>query len=142
MRWTDKEFIESWQKYQSSSEMAANLSRNERSILKRRRAMEVKYGISLEAKKSILTISTKPSAARKDLGILNGTVIVFSDAHFWPSVHTTAFRGLLWAIKEFKPTAVIANGDGGGRYRCTGRRIQRDRPGRFSNTSRCHCEHF
>jgi hypothetical protein len=82
-----------------------------RTLLRRRRTLEVKYGESLEVKKPQLHSSTKPSAARKDLGILNGTVIVFSDAHFWPSIHTTAFKGLIWAIKEFKPVAVIANGD-------------------------------
>jgi len=46
-----------------------------------------------------------------DLGILDGCVIVFSDAHFIPSQRTTAFKGLLWAIQEFKPKAVICNGD-------------------------------
>jgi hypothetical protein len=48
---------------------------------------------------------------RKQLGIQNGTVIVFSDAHFWPGIRTTAFNALLWAIKEFKSVAVICNGD-------------------------------
>jgi hypothetical protein len=38
-------------------------------------------------------------------------VIVFSDAHFIPAQRTTAFKGLLWAIQEFKPKAVICNGD-------------------------------
>jgi hypothetical protein len=37
-------------------------------------------------------------------------VIVFSDAHFIGQ-RTTAFKGLLWAIQEFKPKAVICNGD-------------------------------
>jgi hypothetical protein len=50
-------------------------------------------------------------AARHQLGIENGTVIVFSDAHFWPGIRTTAFKGLLWAIREFKPKAIINNGD-------------------------------
>jgi hypothetical protein len=54
----------------------------------------------------------KPNnSARKELGIENGVVLVFSDAHFWPNIHTTAYKGLLWAIKEFQPKAVIANGD-------------------------------
>ena len=45
-----------------------------------------------------------------DLGILDGTVLVFSDAHFIGQ-RTTAFKGLLWAIETFKPKAVICNGD-------------------------------
>jgi hypothetical protein len=46
-----------------------------------------------------------------DLGILDGTVIVFSDAHFIPGQRSTAFKGLLWAIETLKPKAVIGNGD-------------------------------
>ena len=53
----------------------------------------------------------KSAFERKQLGIRDGSIIVFSDAHFWPGVHTTAFNGLLWAIKEFKPKVVICNGD-------------------------------
>jgi len=49
--------------------------------------------------------------AEHRLGITTGTVIVFSDAHFWPGIRSTAFKGLLWAIKELKPYAVINNGD-------------------------------
>jgi hypothetical protein len=46
-----------------------------------------------------------------ELGILDGNILVFSDAHFIPGQRTTAFKGLLWAIQELKPKAVIANGD-------------------------------
>jgi hypothetical protein len=46
-----------------------------------------------------------------DLGILDGTIIVFSDAHFIPGQRSTAFKGLLWAIETLSPKAVIANGD-------------------------------
>jgi hypothetical protein len=111
MKLSDQEFIELWKQYESPSEMATISGISIRNILRRRRVIEQKIGESLVVKKPIVRVSTKPSAARKDLGILNGTVIVFSDAHFWPGIHTTAFKGLLWAIKEFKPTAVIANGD-------------------------------
>jgi hypothetical protein len=53
----------------------------------------------------------KTSLNRVDLGVLDQTIIVFSDAHFWPGQYTTAYKGLLWAIKELKPHAVISNGD-------------------------------
>jgi len=49
--------------------------------------------------------------ARHQAGITDGVVIVFSDAHFWPGLRTTAFKGLLWAISQLKPYAVINNGD-------------------------------
>jgi hypothetical protein len=111
MKLSDQEFIELWKQHQSATGMATATGMHLRNINRRRRTLEIKYGESLEVKKPKLYATTKPSAARKDLGILNGPVIVFSDAHFWPGIHTTAFKGLLWAIKEFKPKAVIANGD-------------------------------
>jgi len=53
----------------------------------------------------------KTSINKIELGVLDQTIIVFSDAHFWPNEYTTAYKGLLWAIKELKPHAVVANGD-------------------------------
>jgi hypothetical protein len=50
-------------------------------------------------------------AARKQLSVPDGVVLVFSDAHFWPGVRTTAFRALLMFIEHLKPKAVICNGD-------------------------------
>lgn len=41
----------------------------------------------------------------------NGTVIVFSDAHYWPGIVSTAHRALLHLIKKLKPCMVVANGD-------------------------------
>ena len=112
MKLTDKEFIELWKNNNgSAAEMSRSTGMDVRNIHRRRRTMEMKYGESLPSSVPKARVSTKPSAARKDLGVLNGTVIVFSDAHFWPGIHTTAFKGLLWAIKEFQPVAVIANGD-------------------------------
>jgi predicted phosphodiesterase len=45
------------------------------------------------------------------MNIENGSVIVFSDAHFYPDTETTAYLALLECIKEFKPEAIVANGD-------------------------------
>lgn len=108
---SDKEFIELWKTHQSAAAIQKITNLDLRSINRRRRTLEIKHEISLEVKKPLLNVSKKPSPARVDLGILNGVVLVFSDAHFWPGIHTTAYRGLLWAIKELQPKAVIANGD-------------------------------
>jgi metallophosphoesterase superfamily enzyme len=40
-----------------------------------------------------------------------GTVIVFSDAHYWPNIVSTAHKALLKMIRELQPTAIVANGD-------------------------------
>lgn len=44
--------------------------------------------------------------------IKNGTVIVGSDAHYWPGEASTAHRAFVHLCKELKPAAVVMNGDG------------------------------
>ena len=56
-------------------------------------------------------ITVKTHEGRVDLEVLNGTVIVFSDAHYYPDMVSTAHLGLLYMIKKLKPVAIINNGD-------------------------------
>jgi hypothetical protein len=113
---TDKEFIELWATLKSGAKVAKALNLSERNVMQRRRRMELKHGIRLGASDRnarrfdhLQTAHQHP--AKKDLGILNGTIVAFSDAHFWPGIRTTAYCGLLWAIEQLKPQAVINNGD-------------------------------
>lgn len=114
-KYTDKEIIQAIESGKSMLDAARKLNLDLSGLNKRRRRIENKLKIEIKAPKEIgqyahlQVANTHPQ--RKDLGILNGTVIVFSDAHFWPGVYTTAFKGLLWAIGDLKPAAVIANGD-------------------------------
>ena len=113
---TDQEFIELWKTHKSAAKLQKILGIDLRTIYKRRRTMEKRYKVQLtsDAKESAPykhVNTARASSARYHLGIEDGTVIVFSDAHFFPSIRTAAFRGLLWAINEFKPKAVICNGD-------------------------------
>jgi len=113
----DNEFIEIWEKYQSPTKMAKILGITERNVMARRRTIEGRTGKQLKSIASRHEKQTSPatpahaSAARHQLGIENGVVLVFSDAHFWPGIRSTAFKGLLWAIKELRPKAIINNGD-------------------------------
>lgn len=113
---SDSEFVEIWTTYKSAARVAEQLGIGERNVHARRRRIEAKLGIKLSAE--------DPRAAqwahrqthhnhpqRLDLGILNGTIICFSDAHFWPGIRTTAFLGLLKAIDGLKPHAVVNGGD-------------------------------
>jgi hypothetical protein len=110
--YSDQEFVELWNTYESGSAMAKAVGMDLRNILRRKSNLEARYGITLHQKSNVVKMIAKPAnSARKELGIENGVVLVFSDAHFWPGIHTTAYKGLLWAIKEFQPKAVIANGD-------------------------------
>jgi len=114
---TDMEFIQLWEKLQSATEIAKHLGIPNRAVHLRRRWIEENHKITLIAKdhRGANYAATRPKSfsplRQIKLGILDGTVIVFSDAHFIPSQRTTAFKGLLWAIQEFKPKAVICNGD-------------------------------
>lgn len=114
---TDDEFIELWKVYPSPIKMSKILGITDRNIMARRKKIEQKKGIELvtedgRKKRPTTHIGTAhTSAARYSLGIENGTVLVFSDAHFWPGIRSTAYKGLLWAIKELKPKAIINNGD-------------------------------
>lgn len=64
-------------------------------------------------KGSGMGVTTRPERTRDRLQfhIENGSVVVFSDAHFWPGMRSTAFRGLLRVIERLRPKAVVGNGD-------------------------------
>lgn len=108
---SDKDFLELWETHRSPNQISKVTGMSLRALYRRRRSLEIKNGISLQAKNPNPSVSKPPNPAKKNLGLLDGVVIVFSDAHFWPGIHTTAYKGLLWAIKELQPKAIIANGD-------------------------------
>jgi hypothetical protein len=115
---SDDEFIAIWGIHKSPAKVAKALDVDIRQIYRRRKSIEIKHKIKLETELEDITknviqyVSTAHTHnARQNLGILNGTVIVFSDAHFWPNERTTAYKGLLWAIENLQPNAVINNGD-------------------------------
>ena len=113
---TDKEFIEVWNDLKSIVKVAHALGVTERAVATRRRSLERRYKIALEATHAFAKHYTHYQTAhkheaRQHLGLMNGVVLVFSDAHFWPGLRSTAFKGLLWAIKEMQPKAIICNGD-------------------------------
>jgi Calcineurin-like phosphoesterase len=114
-KYTDQEIIQAIENSSSIREASVALGIDLSGLNRRRRRIENRLKIEIKAPQEVGQYAHLQVAnthqKRKDLGILNGTVIVFSDAHFWPGVYTTAFKGLLWAISDLKPMAVIANGD-------------------------------
>ena len=114
---TDEEFMDLWDIHQSVAKLANILGITDRAVNYRRRNIEKRHQVKLGGAdhRSIRYDATRPKSfsplKQINLGILDGTVIVFSDAHFIPGQRTTAFKGLLWAIEHFKPKAVICNGD-------------------------------
>ena len=104
---SDQEFINLWNEHQSITKIAAVTGMDLRGLKRRRNSLEIEKNIKLRQ----IHIDAHAIERKIDLGIKNGTVIVFSDAHFWPGIRSTAFKGLLYAIGVYAPTAVIANGD-------------------------------
>jgi hypothetical protein len=119
IRISDKEFIEIVQTSRSWKEASERMNMENKNVMKRRRNLEAKYNIALntithpnnETRKQYHLQTAHRHSPRLNLGVENGTVLVFSDAHFYPGLHSSVFKGLLWAIKQFSPVAVIANGD-------------------------------
>ena len=109
MNLPDAEFIELWATHKSPAKVAKAMGTNLRNVYRRRDNLAQKYNMSLETHKEVKT--WVPPPPKSELGIENGTVVIFSDAHFWPGIRTTAFQGLLWAIEKLQPKAVICNGD-------------------------------
>jgi hypothetical protein len=110
------EFVDAWNRLGSVTKVAQFLKMEERSVHRRRRRIEIDSNQPLvafhEGAKAFAHMQPIKTALNKiELGVLNQTIIVFSDAHFWPGEYTTAYKGLLWAIKELKPHVVVSNGD-------------------------------
>ena len=114
---TDAEFIQLWGELQSAAKMAEHLGIATRAVHLRRRWIEKEYNLTLNAKDhrgDLYNKNTPKSFSplkQIKLGMLDSCVIVFSDAHFIPGQRSTAFKGLLWAIQELKPHAIVCNGD-------------------------------
>lgn len=113
---TDGEFIEIWRLCQGNSEeVARRVGTTRRNVMSRRRRLEGKHNLRLESTHQkahhYKHLSPAVYSARQHVSIENGHAIVWSDAHFWPGVRTTAFRALLLFCRELKPKVNIDNGD-------------------------------
>lgn len=106
---TDEVFIETWNRLKSAQKVADAIGSALRDVQRRRRSIEARHGIRLNA--ALSTTNIEEHAARVHQQIENGIAIVFSDAHFWDNTPTTAYRALLTMIKELKPQLIVANGD-------------------------------
>lgn len=112
---TDKEFLDAWNELKSPSLVADRLNLNLRSVFFRRRRIEQKLKISLKTDHKHAAHFTHfdhiVHPERQLITIKDGVVIVFSDAHYWPGISTTAHRALVKFIRKLKPVAIINNGD-------------------------------
>lgn len=113
---SEKEFIALWNRHGgSATEVAKALDTNVRVIGGRRRRIEERLGIVLssthERSPDAGMITSLPRQGIRALANVKGTVIVFSDAHYWPGLVSVAHKALLKLCKELQPTMIVANGD-------------------------------
>jgi hypothetical protein len=106
---SDEEFIQQWNNLRSVSKMAKALDVAERNIQQRRRRIEARYGLELNAKTDNPVI--EKHSAKIHVPIENGIAVVFSDAHFWDTNPTTAYRALIKFLGDIKPRLLVCNGD-------------------------------
>lgn len=133
---SDKAFIELWKRYGSASKVAKAADMDTRNVYHRRRSIEAKMGVSLEADRpngikeedSNHNRVVEKVGHRNTVEVKDGHVIVFSDAHIWPGDRSVAMDAMIKLIKELQPKIVINNGD-----IFDGAKISRHPPAGWSN---------
>lgn len=105
----DYDFIQSFRKV-GATKTGKAFGMTERSVYARRDRLERKYSIRIVPPHGPKR-PTESHPQRATFNIKNGTVIVGSDAHYWPGKPSTAHRAFVKLIKELKPSAVVMNGD-------------------------------
>ena len=85
--------------------------KSSRQIYERIKRLEQKFGAIIRGPKTIHPATQHHSKAIHKLKVENGTVLIGSDAHIWPGDLTTCQRAFIAFAKEFKPAAIVINGD-------------------------------
>jgi hypothetical protein len=76
------------------------------------RQLSAKTGIPKSTLHDRAVKARQPIKGREQIELADGTIVVFSDAHFWPGQPpSTAYLALLHLIKKLKPAIIVANGD-------------------------------
>lgn len=111
-RITEQEFLDSWNKYQSAAAVARDLDIDIRWVYRRRKQLEQKTGTTLVAADyRSPTFTIREHSPRVNCELENGTILVASDAHYWPGVVSTAHQAFLEVAGELKPQIIVMNGD-------------------------------
>ena len=111
---SDDDFIATWSRLQSVTDMANETGLSIRAVNVRRRKLEKKYGIILNAaspRSPDFKISIPENGIRVNFELDSGSIMVASDCHYWPGIISTAHRAFVLFAKELKPKAIIMNGD-------------------------------
>ena len=105
---TDDQFMALFDKI-GATKLSVKLGVNERSVYARRRRLEAKYSLPLQAPSR--DYSRMENTARLHIEVLDGVVLVGGDGHYWPGKASTAHRAFVKFAKDLKPKAILYNGD-------------------------------
>ena len=107
---SDEDFVRLIKEH-GPAETARRLKVSVRSVYIRRGKMENRLGRAIAGKENRSGRVEIDHPQRAKLDIQNGTVLIGSDAHYWPGEPSTAHRAFVLMCKRLKPAAVILNGD-------------------------------
>lgn len=112
-KFSDAEFIDKFEA-NGPAWMARAYKLDISAIYRRRSTLEKLYGRQIMAPSGIGGTRTRHNvqhAARIHFDVLNGHVLIGSDAHIWPGPMTTAIRAFIKFTHDLTPRVVIMNGD-------------------------------
>jgi hypothetical protein len=95
-----------------AEEMAKRLKLDVQKVYLRRRNLERKHGIVIKARRPrgvYKDFEEHPGRVSKT--VVDGTILVGSDHHYWPGIISTAHRAFVHFCKKMKPVGIVANGD-------------------------------
>lgn len=111
---SDEEVIQAIDTHPNLTVAAQALGMSLRNLNKRRRSLEKTQGIELVAGALTHQELQEIEASRKARITLEKDTcqaVVFSDAHYWPGLVSTAHAAMLEVIHEIQPDFIIGNGD-------------------------------
>lgn len=92
-----------------ATKLAKYLGITEANVYGRRRRIEKRLGVTLDAPTT--NIPRKEYPQRNQWEVKNGEVFVASDLHLWPGQESLMLRALKKLCEEMRPKAIILNGD-------------------------------
>ena len=109
---TDDEFIKAWRAHNGHVlSVGSACGLQQRGVLGRRRSIERRLGITLNAQKTAVEAVIRYHKARINITVEDGVLPIAGDIHIWPGERTTVQRAYIEMVKRLKPKYVILIGD-------------------------------
>ena len=110
---SDEDFIALWNVHKSVAELSKITGIAYRAVLKRRKALEDRYDITLVSNdnRGRPNVYIPEQQHQAEIDIQNGVIMVGSDCHYNPRYITTAHRAFVQCVKHLNPKIVVLNGD-------------------------------